>query len=451
MVLDSFLRNIVVSFLFFCVTIEGNSQSYFSLNSDTKKQTVSFKLLSNLIVFPIEVNGKELNFILDSGVGSTILFNLNTKDSLLLKNVEKVKLKGLGSEEPIDAILSKNNKFKFKDINGYNQNLFVVFDDSFDLSSKLGITVHGIIGYEILKDFVIHVNYTSKRLSFYNSDKYEYKSCNKCESIDLEIYKKKPYITVGAKLNPVSDRITPVKLLIDSGGSDALWLFENSLPDISPPKKYFIDFLGEGLSGTIYGKRALIKELVIGQFAFKEPTVSYPDSSAVVYARQFKERNGSLGGSILKRFSVIFDYKNHKITFKKGSSFHKPFRYNMSGIELVYYGKILVKEQDNRTTTFSLTNGQNSDQNKIILDYTYKYTFKPSYKIHKLRVGSPAFRSGLQENDIVIKINGKYTHEMKLEDIVAKFYQKEKTRINLLIERNGQNYTYKFNLENMLK
>jgi hypothetical protein len=437
--------------LIFCSTSEIVAQSYFSLNSDAKKQTVSFKLLSNLIIFPIEVNGKELNFILDSGVGATILFNLNSKDSLALKNIEKVKLQGLGSEEPIDAILSRNNVFKFKNINGFDQSLYVLFDDSFDLSSKLGITVHGIIGYEILKDFIVQVNYSTKRLSFYNPNNYEYKDCKKCESFELMIHAKKPYITIGAKLNPISDKITPVKLLIDSGGSDALWLFENSLPDINPPKKYFIDFLGEGLSGTIYGKRALIKELIIGQFVFKNPTVSYPDSTAISHARNFKERNGSLGGSILKRFSVIFDYKNQKITFKKGSSFNKPFRYNMSGIELVYYGKILVKEHDKRPTIFSLSDGQNSEQNKIVLDYRYKYTFKPAFKIHKLRVGSPAYRSGLREEDIVIKINGKYTYEMKLEDIVEKFYQKEKTKISLLIERDGKNYTYKFNLENMLK
>lgn len=449
--MQTFFRNIIVIVLFFSAIGICNAQSYFNLNSKVKKQTISFKLLSNLIIFPIEVNGKKLNFILDSGVGATILFNLNNKDSLSLKNIEKVKLQGLGSEEPIDAILSKNNSFNFKDINGYNQSLYVLFDDSFDLSSKLGITVHGIIGYEILKDFVIQVNYSSKRLTFYDPENYEYKDCKKCETLEMEINNKKPYINIGAKLDEFSDKITVVKLLVDSGGSDAMWLFENSLPEIIPPKKYFIDFLGEGLSGTIYGKRSLIKELVIGQFVFKNPTVSYPDSSAIVFARKFEERNGSVGGNILKRFSVVFDYKNHKITFKKGSSFYKPFRYNMSGIELVYYGKILVKEQDKIPTIFSLSDSQSSDQNKIVLDYRYKYSFKPAYKIHKIRVGSPAYRSGLMEEDIVIKINGKYTYEMKLEDIVEKFYQKENTKINVLIERNGKNYNYEFRLENMLK
>ncbi|OYZ03630.1 MAG: hypothetical protein B7Y32_04660, partial [Methylophilales bacterium 16-45-7] len=71
----------------------------------------------------------------------------------MLHNKEKVKLQGLGSEESVEAILSKGNVFAFGSIGGLNQSLYLILDDSFDLSSKLGITVHGIIGYEILKDF----------------------------------------------------------------------------------------------------------------------------------------------------------------------------------------------------------------------------------------------------------------------------------------------------------
>ena len=55
-------------------------------------------------------------------------------------------------------------------------------------------------------------------------------------------------------------------MLLDSGGSDALWLFENSKKEIKTPKKFFNDILGEGLSGIIYGNRSRIPRLKIGGF-----------------------------------------------------------------------------------------------------------------------------------------------------------------------------------------
>jgi len=416
--------------------------------NDINKQTISFKLLSNLIVFPIEVNGKELNFILDSGVGSTILFNLNNQDSLKLFNIEKIKLRGLGMDDAVDAILSNGNKFKLNNIVSNNQKLYVISNDNFDLSSKMGITIHGIIGYEIFKDFIIKINYGTKKLTFYEPDGYTYSKCKKCETFNLQFYMLKPYINAVVKIDEGSTSI-PVKLLIDSGGSDSMWLFENTHPDILSPTKYFHDFLGEGLSGSIYGKRSKINSLSLGNFELINPTVSYPDSLAIAEALNFKERNGSLGANILKRFTVIFDYNNDKITLKKGSNFKEPFRYNMSGIELVYNGKILVKEKDNGAIKM-----EDSDLNsnfKVTFDYNYKFVFKPTYRIEKLRKDSPAERAGLMQGDILIKINGKYTFDLKLEEIVENFFQKENSKIDVVVERNGKDYQYRFRLEDILK
>ncbi len=398
----------------------------------------------------MEINGKELNFILDSGVGKTILFNINHNDSIPLFNIHKIKLQGLGKDDAVEAVLSENNVFKLKNIVGENQSLYVIFDDSFDLSSKMGLTIHGIIGYDILKDFIVTVNYNLKSLTFIAVESYKPKICRKCELMSIEFNSYKPYINVGVKLEANPNKIIPVKLLIDSGGSDAMWLFENSAPEIVAPTKYFEDFLGEGLSGAVHGKRSIIEALVIGKFEFEKPTVAFPDSLSVAHALKFEERNGSIGASVLKRFVVTFNYPNNEILFKKGSGFKEAFRYNMSGIELVHNGKILVKEDAGNSIKFG---DKTQSDNKIItiIDYSYKYTFKPSYKIYKITEGSPADKAGLKKDDILVKINGKYTYGMKLDEIVSYFYQKENTKINLVIERNNQNYTYQFKLENILK
>mgnify|MGYP000868560027 FL=1 len=117
----------------------------------------------------------------------------------------------------------------------------------------------------------------------------------------------------------------------------------------------------------------------------------------------------------------------------------------MSGIELVYNGKILVKENDNGAIKMENSNF------KVTFDYNYKFVFKPTYRIEKLRKDSPAAKAGVMKGDILIKINGKYTFDLKLEEIVEKFFQKENTKIDVVVERNGKDYQYRFRLEDNLK
>ena len=436
---------ILILALLFCSWLVS-AQNFRFIGNNTS-QTFSFKLINNLIIIPIEVNGSKLSFILDSGVSAPVVFNLTSSDTLELKNVEKIQLRGLGTGDPIDALHSKRNRFRMGNLFAVNKSLFIIYKEQFDLSAKLGITVHGMIGYDLLKDFVVTINYVSKKITFTKPENYKYKRCSKCETFDLEFYKKKPYIN-GEVVAMNSYKKMPVKLLIDSGGSDALWLFEDETFKV--PEKSFEDFIGEGITGGIYGNRSRLKSFSLKSFVFHNPNVAYLDSLSTYHAKRFKERNGSLGGGILKRFKVVFDYPNKKITLKKNSKFYDKFGYNMSGIELMHNGKELVRVKGKSAFIVS-RDDETTATNTVYLDVNYDYEFQPIYKVAHIRKDSPAENVGILVGDVLVKVNGIFAYKYSIEDIIEKFYQKENKRIRLRINRNGKVIDFEFRLKDLLE
>lgn len=444
----SLLKKIFFLFLILllCFSIEIKSQEGFSLsNREKAKQRVSFKLINNLIVIPLEINGKKLSFILDSGVTKTILFNISQNDSIGLNNVENVKLQGLGNGLPVNALLSRNNKITIKNVVSNNEDIYVILKDHFDLSGKMGITIHGILGYNLLRNFIVKINYNTKKIFFYNPRKFAYKKCKKCEVFPIEFYRKKPFIDVEVQLDTIGVQNTTVKLLIDSGGSDAVWLFEDSKENIKTPNLFFKDVLGEGLSGSIFGNRSRIPKIKLKSFEIKRPTVSFLDSVSTKNARSFKQRNGSIGAGILKKFIVWFDYPNKKLTLKKNGSFTRGFNYNMSGLDIVYNGKQLVKEKQ-----FQNISDRNSSSiqgsNSINFITSFSYRFKPSFIIKGVLPDSPADKAGLRKGDIVLRINNTATHNLKLGEINRTFQERDGKLIRMIIERNGEKMRFKFRL-----
>ena len=430
--------------LLFCVVLKGYSQDKFRIIGKSKYQAISFKLINNLIVLPIEVNGSKLNFLLDTCVNNSIMFNLTVEDSLKLKETEKIRLRGLGEGGSIDAIKSSKNFFGLGKIANGNHMIYLIPGKEFDLSAKMGITINGIIGGDLFRDFIVDINYTTKRIRFYNPNKYNYKDCKKCQEFKLHFYKNKPYLYLTIETSDTD--IIDAKLLIDLGGSDALWLFDKSSKKIKLPEKYFEDYLGKGLSGNIYGKRSKIDKISLGNYIFTSANVAYPDSSSIEKVYLHKERNGTLGSEILKRFRLIIDYQNEKIVFRNPSSyFDDPFVYNLSGIELSHNGSMVVPQRKT-----SLLKGNESNSSTVEILYSYVYALKSSYIISEVRKNSPAEKVGLKARDVVLKINDRPSYNYKLEEIIHIFSTNEGKKIKLLIEREGVELTFSFTLKNIL-
>ena len=155
-----------VFLLFFHLVCIGPilGQDEFKFSNKGDKVSIPFKFINNLVFIPIKVNGVELNFLLDSGVEETILFSLEEKKEISFLNVEKIILRGLGSEDAIEGLKSTNNILEIQGLKSSNHLVYIVLDQEFNLSSHVGIPVNGIIGYSFFKNNLVEINYEKKRL-----------------------------------------------------------------------------------------------------------------------------------------------------------------------------------------------------------------------------------------------------------------------------------------------
>ena len=424
-----------------------NAQNDFLIESGHSKVTIPFKLINNLIFIPIKVNGVELNFLLDSGVEETILFSMEDKQEVSFNNVEKIKLRGLGSEEEIEGLKSTNNVLTSHGLKSQNHLLYIILDQTFNLSSHIGIPVNGIIGHKFFKNNVVEINYQRKKITIHsNNEQVRKKLGKKFTSIPITIEKSKPYIEAVAV---VDSQEIPAKLLIDIGNSDSFWVFENN--KIKLPKKNFPDFLGKGFSGDIEGHRAKIEKFSLADFNFKNPIVSFPDSSSIKNVRMVPGRIGSVGGEILKRFTLVLDYAGKNLYLKKNSKFFEPFTYNKSGITVQHNGLQWVQETVHLQTVQVASSMGEVEQNlKKDDNFRYKFSLKPVYEIVNIRKHSAAEKCGLQKGDIIVSINNNLPYKYSLQQINSLLKSEEDIWINLEVERNSLILKFRFKLEDEL-
>ena len=441
------MKKYIVLFFGLLSVLSLKAQSDFLIENNRKKVTIPFKLINNLVFIPIKVNGVELNFLLDSGVEETILFSMEEMQEVSFNNIEKIKLRGLGSEEEIEGLKSTNNILETHGIKSSNHLVYIILDQSFNLSSHIGIPVNGIIGHKFFKNNLVEINYHKKKVVVHlNNEETRQKLDKKFKSVPITIERSKPYIYTTAVSN---GQEIPAKLLIDIGNSDAFWIFENN--KIKLPQKNFPDFLGKGFSGDIEGHRAKLEKFSIDDFEFKNPIVSFPDSTSIRNVKMVPDRIGSVGGEILKRFTLVLDYADRKLYLKKNTKFYEPFTYNKSGITIQHNGLQWVQETVHlQTVQVAASVGELEDREKNNDNFRYKFLLKPVYEIINIRKNSAADKCGLQKGDIIISINKILPYKYSLQQINNLLKSEEDAWINMEIERNSLILKFRFKLEDEL-
>lgn len=387
-----------------------------SFKKDKQKSlSLPFKLVNNLIIIPIKINNSgSLNFILDTGLTTTLLTELNPGDSVSLIYAREIQLQGLGQGEPLKAIHSYGNEISIKNISGNNQDIYFVPENLFNLSARHGIPINGILGYSIFSNFIIKIDYIGRTIHFYDPDKFIYsRKYRKYNTIPILMHKTKPYIFM--KVTDNGSNIFDIKVLLDTGASQSLWIDPNSLDDFIHPENSHFTFLGFGLNGEIFGEISRLQSLELGGFKLNQPIVSFPDSASIVSATEMNFRNGSVGSEVLRRFDLIIDLPNNKLHLKPNSNFREHFTQNLSGMELLS-----------------------------------PYSSLPIYVVENVRIDSPAWNAGLREGDEISSINDISTSKLELNEIYQILQSRPNRKILIRAFRDGKPFNTSFRLEEYL-
>ncbi|WP_162910477.1 aspartyl protease family protein [Hymenobacter oligotrophus] len=317
----------------------GLAQSvlYKLAHSKSAKSRLPFTLQRNLIVVPVTLNGRgPYYFMLDTGVGTSLITDPGLRDSLGLRLGQRFLVAGVGEEAPLVAFQTDSVRVQLGDkASSPCISFLLLSDDIFDLSSYVGQPIHGILGADVFRSFVVEVDAEEQILMLHDPIRFRAPRGRRWAHLPLDIEGDKSYIHTEVALND-SVRM-PLKLILDTGAGHALSIETSSDARLTLPPERLRTHLGRGLSGDVHGYLGRVQGMRLGRYYVRSLITSFPDDKAV-QAKVQVPRNGNIGFELLKRFNVVIDYPHNKLWLKPNALYRDPFEHDMCGLELLATG-----------------------------------------------------------------------------------------------------------------
>ena len=298
---------------------------------------VPFLLQRNLLVVSVQLNGAgPYNFLLDTGVGISIITSPALADSLGLPHGQQFRVVGAGGlESGLLAYQTDGVRVTLPGVVAPRMTWLVLSESALNLSGYVGVPIHGIMGSELFRSFVVALRPELSELVLSDPATYRRPRGRQWATVPLTLQNNKAYLTAAVQL---TDSLTlPLKLVLDTGASHALSLELDSDPRLVGPAQRLPTDLGQGLGGTVKGYLGRVAALQLGRVRLRAVLASFPNP-ADVHRRIDVPRNGNIGYELLKRFSLVIDYPHQRLLLRPNVRFRDPFEHDMSGIQLLATG-----------------------------------------------------------------------------------------------------------------
>jgi hypothetical protein len=308
--------------LLFSITVLALSSPACKFNENkgtvtsTKKYETPFNAEHNTIMLPVRVgDSRKLKVILDTGMHfeGLLLYNVDQRDSITLKNAIEVFVPGAGGDSPSTALMADSVSFFIGDQEFPNQRVIMLQNDIMQ-----GFPSDGVTGYTLFGNYAVEIDYDRMMLLLHEPP---IKVDSSWYLLPLTFKDNKiPWIQAAININ--GDEEVPISCYIDLASSDALELLIRDTIKFTPPDNLEDAYLGRGLSGDIYGQKGVISYLKLGRFYLKDVVTHF--APAEIRSKQ-ENADGIIGNNALRRFNIVFDYAGGRLYLKPSSHFNEPF------------------------------------------------------------------------------------------------------------------------------
>ncbi|MDO7884116.1 aspartyl protease family protein [Hymenobacter cheonanensis] len=365
-----------------------------------------FSAPRNLLIVSARLNGHgPYNFLLDTGVATSLLTDPQLADSLHLPHGEQYRLLGVGgTDSGLHAYEATNVRVTLPGVEAPSTSWLVLNSDVLDLSGYVGMPVHGIMGSDLFHSFVVTIRPTRQDLLLSDPAHYKAPTGRRWASLPLVLDHSKAYVQAGVRqlgAAPGSEPL-PLRLLLDTGAGHALSLETTADHRLRLPAAHLRTDLGRGLTGIVSGSLGRVAAVQLGRYYLPQVLTSFPDSTQVHERLSGTERarHGSLGYEVLKRFTTVIDYPHGRLLLRPTAELREPFEHDMCGLDLLATGP----------------------------DYR-------RYLVLRVVPGSPAAAAGIAEGEELVSVNFMPTHLFSATDLSRMLHSQDGRLLFLVLRR----------------
>ena len=350
--------------------------------------SLPFELSSNHVYIEGRVgDSRPLHILIDTGAGGSVI-NSFTARELGLEVVGRLEARG-GGEGSQDLGFVEGLTLSLGALALDDLTLFSL--DLAPLEELEGRKMDLILGYEFISRVVLDIDYEASLVGLHAPEGFDYRGPG--ARVPLTLQNNHPHVRAQVLLG---DR-EPVEtvFMVDTGARMALHLnrlfSEQHEVKKTVPKVLELPAQVTGVGGAARSSVARVRGLRLGGLELEGVVTTLSESGAGTL--ETPHLAGLIGGDLLRRFRVFFDYGRQEMILEPNARLGHPFVYDASGLRLVAEGD----------------------------DFD-------AVKVQTVLAGSPAERAGLRVGDVLEALDGSPVSDFTLDGVRERLTQAGQVR-----------------------